>query len=503
MHTVLYILLAFFFLLLNGFFVLAEFAIIKVRPTRIEELADAGDARAKQVQWIQHHLDEYLSVCQVGITFASIALGFLAERALVVLIEPLMAQVGIHSEEAAHLVSFGLAYVLITYLHVLVGELIPKSVAIRASEAAALYTARPLAFFRILFFAPLWALNNSARFLLKFLRLPAPGHGDEHSEDEVRIILGQSQDAGEISFRRLLLIENVLDLGHLKVRDAMRTRAEVKVLHADATPQEVNQLFAATRFSRYPLLLPGADRPAGFVHVKDLFLAMRDGRPADNLAVFSRPVLPVKEDQPLEAVLATMQDKPCHIAIVTDAADRWTGMLTMEDAQEEVMGAIQDEFPADRPTLLSQVLAPARIVLDAHGATLTEVLRTVFAKVKDQLPVTPERALAGVLEREKVMNTYLGHGVALPHARLEGLGKPVLVLVRLKQGIPTRKAAEQAKLLFVLLTPAGMPRVHQRLQARIAQLLLSEYILDRLLEAETPDALYEILRVGEQAALDV
>ncbi len=503
MQTALYILLAFFFLLLNGFFVLAEFAIIKVRPTRIEALVDAGHARAKRVHAIQRHLDEYLSVCQVGITFASIGLGFLAERALVVLIEPLMVHVGIHSEEAAHLTSFGVAYAVITYLHVLVGELIPKSVAIRAAETAALYTAAPLAFFRILFFAPLWALNTSARFLLKFLRLPAPGHGDEHSEDEVRIILGQTQEEGKISFRRLLLIENVLDLGRLKVKDAMRARAEVKVLQADAAPEEVNRLFATTRFSRFPLLLPGADKPVDFVHVKDLFLAMRDGRPTDDLASFSRPALLVKEDQLLENVLATMQDKPCHIAIVTDAADRWTGVLTMEDAQEEVLGAIQDEFPADRPTLLSQVLTPERIVLDAPGATLTEVLRTVFAKVKDQLPVSPGRALAGVLEREKMMNTYLGYGVALPHARLEGLGKPVLVLVRLKQGIPTRKATEQAKLLFVLLTPAGMPRVHQRLQARIAQLLLSEYILDRLLEAKTPEDLYEILRVGEQAALDV
>ena len=503
MLTSLYILLAFVFLLLNAFFVLAEFAMIKVRPTQIEALADAGDIRARLVQKIQGRLDEYLSVCQVGITFASIGLGFLAEPAVVELIEPFMHRFGITSEVVAHSTAFVLAYGLVTYLHVLVGELIPKSVAIRASEKAALLTAAPLVFFHFLFFPPLWVLNNSARFLLKFLRLPAHGHGEEHTEDEVRIILGQSQDAGEISFRRLLLIENVLDLSELKVRDAMRPRAEVKCLSADASAQEADQLFAACRFSRYPLLLPGADKPTGYVHVKDLFLAMRDGRPADNLAAFARPCLMVREDQSIESVLATMQDKPCHIAIVADSADRWTGMLTMEDAQEEVMGAIQEEFPSDPPTLLSQVLSPARIVLDAGGLTLTEVLRDVFAKVQSQLPVTPERALTGVLEREKVMNTYLGYGVALPHARLEGLGEPVLILVRLKHGIPTRKVSEQAKLLFVLLTPAGMPRVHQRLQARIAQLLLSEYILDRVLEAETADELYEVLRVGEQAALDV
>lgn len=512
MQTSLYILLAFLFLLLNGFFVLAEFAMVKVRPTRIEALADAGDVRAKLVQRIQARLDEYLSVCQVGITFASIGLGFLAEPAVVVLLEPLAVKAGIPAlasdlgldpDKVIHWTAFGLAYALVTYLHVLVGELLPKSVAIRAAEKSALFTAAPLAFFRLLFFPPLWILNKSAACLLALCRLPAHGHGDEHSEDEVRIILGRTQEEGEISFRRLLLIENVLDLGHLKVKDAMRARAEIKVLHADAPMAESDALIAATRFSRYPLMFPGMARPTGLVHVKDLFLAMRDGRPVTSLEHFARPCLLVREDQPLEAVLATMQDKPCHMAIVVDADEHWLGMLTMEDAQEEVLGAIQEEFPAEPPTLLMHVLAPERIVLDQPGRTLTEVLKSVFAKVAAQLPVTPERALDGVLEREKVMNTYLGYGVALPHARLEGLGAPTLVLVRLKDGIPTRKATEQAKLLFVLLTPAGMPRIHQRLQARIAQLLLSEYILDRLMEAETPEALYEVLRTGEQAALDV
>lgn len=509
MQTFLYILFAVFLLLLNGFFVLAEFALVRVRPTQIEALVDGGDARAKRVQWIQTHLDEYLSVFQVGITFASIGLGFLAEPTVVKVVEPLFAKAGFHGAlgfsgaQVSAVASFMVAYGVVTYLHVLFGELLPKAIAYRATERAALWVAVPVAFFRILFFPFLWVLNRSAKFVLRFLGLPAHGDGEEHSEDEVRIILGRTQEEGEISFRRLLLIENVLDLGHLKARDAMRPRAEVKVLHADAPPDEINRTFAATRFSRYPLLLPGSEKPTGFVHVKDLFLAMRDGRPTDSLAQFTRPCLMVKEDAPLESVLATMQDRPCHIAIVSDAADRWTGMLTMEDAQEEVQGAIQEEFPAEPPTLLMHVLAPERIVLDQPGHTLVEVLKSVFARLRAQLPVTPERALEGVLEREKVMNTYLGYGVALPHARLEGLGNPVLLLVRLRDGIPTRKATEQAKLLFVLLTPAGMPRVHQRLQARIAQLLLSEYILDRIMEAQTPAELYEVLRTGEQAALDV
>lgn len=505
MLTAVYILVSLALLVLNGFFVLAEFAIIKVRPTRIEQLVGEGRRGAARVQAIQTHLDEYLSVCQVGITFASIGLGFMAEPAVVELIEPPLAGLGLGNPKLVHTTAFILAYGLVTYLHVLVGELLPKSMAIRAAERMALFCATPLRVFRILFYPPLWVLDRSSRLLFRVLRLPDHSHADAHSVDEVRLILGDLEEHGGVSFRRLLLLENVLDFGTLKVRDVARPKAEVKCLRTDMPWAEVAALLQSQRFSRWPLLVPGEDKPVGYVHVKDLFYAQLRGEldPANpDLRRFAKPCLLLKEDQPMEGTLSLMQDKPWPLSLVVNAAGEWTGILSMEDAQEEVLGAISEEFPFETHQTLAQASTPARMLLGVPGVSLREVLAHALAKA-GTLPVPADKALDAVLEREKLMNTYLGQGVALPHARLDNLTEGILLIVRPAHPLPTRHPTERAKLLFVLLTPATTPRVHQRLQARVAALLLySEYAVQRLLEAETPDEAHEVLRTAEQAVID-
>ncbi len=234
--VVVYLLIAFGLLALNAFFVLAEFASVKIRPSQVEELIDQGHATARSAKHVLDHLDEYLSVCQVGITFASVGLGFVAEPAVVRLVEPVLVLshlVPTHGTSrwlTVHGIAFTISYLLVSFLHILIGELVPKSIAIRMAERMALATAGPLRLFRFLFFVPLWILNQSANTILALMGFGPSLRQEDHSENELRILLEQSQSRGLISFRRLLYMENVFDLGEIRVRDAMRPSSQVRCL---------------------------------------------------------------------------------------------------------------------------------------------------------------------------------------------------------------------------------------------------------------------------------
>ncbi len=500
--TAVYLIVALLLLLLNGLFVLAEFAIIKIRTTRVEELVDQGNAAAKLVQKIQHHLDEYLSVCQVGITFASIGLGFAGEPAIARLIEPALIWAGMGSPAVVHSVAVSIAYITVSFLHILIGELVPKSVAIRRSEASALWTARPLEFFRILFYVPLLALNHSANLLLRLMKIPVRGHDSDLSEDELRILLERSQVTGLISFRRLLLFENVFDLADVCARDAMRWRDGVKVLRTDAPWEENVKVVRETRFSRYPLMEPGAEKPLGVVHVKDLLYRAAAGEPPPDLRKLARPFRSAVETTPLETMLADMQKHRCHVSLVFDKAGKWTGFLTLEDIIEEIIGTVEDEFEVEPPLFISDALNPSRIVLGLRATSLEEGIRTALASVPSSAcPLPLEKVTTTVVDRERQVSTYLGRGLAIPHGRMEGIDRPVLFFARSEDGIPVKGGREKAHLLFILLTPAGSSRLQPRMLARIVGLMESEYVWERLHEAKHPEAILEAIAAGDPAAL--
>ncbi len=495
-----YLLCALALLLLNAFFVLAEFAAVKIRPSRIDELIAQGRSRAKVVKHIHQHLDEYLSVCQVGITFASIALGFVGEPLAHSLISPWLSGLGL-SEGMTHGLVIGSGVILVSVVHVLIGEQVPKMIAINTASASALWTAHPLRWCRFVFFLPLWVLNGATHLILRLIGLNAAAGHDVHSEDELRIIISQSHRGGLMSFRRLLFMENVFDFGELKVRDAMRTRQSVKSLRVEAPWSENQAVMRESRYSRYPLL-DAAGRPLGVVHVKDLFLHhLSDSHP--DLAKIARPFVDTNEDAPLEGLLAEMQRRRIHAALPINQAGQWTGFITMEDIIEEIIGTVEDEFASDPPVYLGDVLSVGRIVLDLAADSIPEAIMRAFARVPpDELPMPAESLVGAVLEREKLVSTYLGYGIAMPHARLPKLVKPLLMFVRAPEGIPMPDREEKVHLLFILLTPAGLPRIHQRLQARIAGILDSDFVDSRLREAATAGEVLEAIKTGEATALD-
>ena len=263
--TLIYMLILVLLLLLNAFFVLAEFAAVRVRGTQVSELEDQGRRGAPALRIVHENLDEYLAVCQLGITFASIGLGFVGEPAIAQLLMPLLGHI-----EAAHAVAITISYILISFLHILLGELLPKSIAIRFAERSALFTARPMVWFRYILYLPLVVLNGSANLILRMLGLYALPKEAAPSEAEVRIILEKSQQEGMMPFRRLLLFENLFDFGDVRVRDEMRPIDKVTVLYADRPWEENRDKIMSTIHTRFPLLEGNPPRPLGIIHIKDL-----------------------------------------------------------------------------------------------------------------------------------------------------------------------------------------------------------------------------------------
>jgi CBS domain containing-hemolysin-like protein/mannitol/fructose-specific phosphotransferase system IIA component (Ntr-type) len=483
-----------FLLALNAFFVLAEFAIVKVRPSRIVELVSEGHPQASVLQQVQGRLDEYLSVCQVGITLASVALGMVGNVASEALL-------GKHPSVWRTAFAMGVSYLIVSGSHIVLGELVPKSVAIRVADRAALYCAVPLRFFRHVFLPALVVLNELTRLILRLIGMRQATDEETHSEEELRIILEHSQERGLMSFRRLLFMENVFDFGELVVRDAMRSRSVVRSLEASLPWEDNLQIVRSSRFTRYPLITNDLERPTGFVHLKDLVIKASGDTPDWKTLV--RPILVTTESTSLESLLSEMQRKRNHAAIVLNADGRWTGFITLEDIIEELVGTIRDEFEDEEPIRLADTLTLEHIFLDVEAPSpIIAVHRALRALPKHLIPLPPGQLMTALETRERLVGTYLGQGIAMPHARLSKLTRPFLMILRSLKGVPCEGTSELAHLMFVLLTPAGQPRVHLRLQSTIAALLHeSEFVKDRLMTAESREQVLEAIRCGEQAAL--
>lgn len=484
-------------LLLNAFFVLAEFAVVKVRRTQVDALVADGVPRARLVRRIQQHLDEYLSVCQIGITFASIGLGFVGEPAFARLLKPAFEWTGFASV-AAHSIAITVSYILISFLHILIGEQIPKVVALAAAERAALRVALPLRMFHAAFYLPLKVLNGSVNLALRLLRLPRLSPEHAPSEAEVRIILDRSQRQGLMSFRRLLLMENVFDFGDLVAGDVMRPASQVAVLRLEAPWEENRKTVLTTRHSRYPVLEGTPPRPVGVVHVKDLMYQKTPWPEPVDLRPLLRKPLSVPADRSVEALLGELQRQRVHMVFVMDARGTLEGIVTFEDVLEEIVGIIEDEFEMEPPIRLADALNERRVVLDLTATTADEAIREIVARVPpEELPAPAGVVIDALLAREKAMSTELGMGLAVPHARLPSVKAPCLYVARSREGVRFEAGEEhRANVLFVILTATAVPRDQVRLLARIAALRDSDYLWDRLLAAAKPSEIVEAIREG-------
>ena len=338
-----------FLVLLNGFFVASEFAIVKVRGSQLEAAEAEGEGRAGLARHVTAHLDAYLSATQLGITLASLALGWVGEPFLAKMLQPFFFLAGVSSETLVRTSTFVLAFSLITFLHIVLGELAPKSLAIRKSVLTTLWVARPLALFYVIFKPAIWFLNGAANLILKHLfRLePVSEHELAHSEEELRLILAESARAEEVSSLGKEILINALDMRNRVVRDITTPRGEVVFLNTEDTFEENVQRALESRHTRFPLCEGHLDNTIGLVHIKDLLRLLRGAQP--DLHTIRRELFPVPEMMPLEKLLGVFLSKHGHLALVVDEFGGTTGIVTLDNVLEELVGDIQDEFDADKP----------------------------------------------------------------------------------------------------------------------------------------------------------
>lgn len=331
------------------FFVASEFAIVKVRSTRIDQLVAEGNRKAMAAKRVVSHLDEYLSATQLGITITSLGIGWLGEPTVVKILEPLFLKLSI-GESAASVVSFIIAFSFITFLHVVVGELAPKSFAIQMAESITMNFARPLIMFYRVMFPFIWALNHSARFITGLFGLKPASEGDiAHSEEELRIILTDSYKKGEINQSEFRYVNNIFEFDDRLAKEIMVPRTEIEVLPKDASLADVMEIFYNEQYTRYPVADGDKDSIIGLVNIKELLTAtLKSGMDMQmKLGNFVKPIIRVIETIPIHDLLVKMQKERTHMAVLLDEYGGTAGLVTVEDILEEIVGEIRDEFDSD------------------------------------------------------------------------------------------------------------------------------------------------------------
>lgn len=327
-----------------------EFAIVKVRMSKIDQLISEGKKGAISAKTVVTHLDEYLSACQLGITVTALGLGWLGEPTVEKLMHPLFAYFNLN-ESLTHLLSFGIAFALVTFLHVVVGELAPKTVAIQKAETITLMFAAPIILFYRIMYPFIWFLNGSARVLVGIFGLkPASEHDLAHSEEELRILLSESYKSGEINKNELKYVNNIFEFDERIAKEIMVPRTEIVTISIDQTYDDIIEVIKNERYTRYPVVDGDKDHIVGFLNIKELltsaFTECDEPKPFD-IHSFINPIIQVIETIPIHDLLLKMQKERTHIAILIDEYGGTSGLVTVEDILEEIVGEIRDEFDED------------------------------------------------------------------------------------------------------------------------------------------------------------
>jgi len=360
---------------LNGFFVAAEFALIRVRQTRIAELVSEGNVPARAVQDLLKRLDTYLSGTQLGVTLASLALGAIGEPAVARILGSLFHAVGIDpSSSTAHLIALGLGFVVITFFHITFGELLPKWWVIAHTEKTALAVSRPMKLFLFLGFPLIIILESAAKAIAKPLGIePGDAHEQAHSEEEILAIMAHSHKQGELRPSEIEIAENVFDFAHTQAKEIMVPRVDMVYLSTTWTVARNVEVAVENGFTRYPLCEGDRDHVVGMIHIKDL-LAIA-GNPAADIQTIKREIIGIPETKPIDELLKELQKSHTHQAVVLDEYGGTAGLVTLEDIIEELIGEIQDEH--DQPPPLLSLDDAGRSYSVAGTVALEEVSETL------------------------------------------------------------------------------------------------------------------------------
>lgn len=479
---------------INGFFVLAEFAIVKVRATRIEELVRSGHPRAQLAKHVITHLDGYLSATQLGVTMASLALGWVGEPAFARILNVVVGDLG-WSNTTRQTVSAVFAFGIITFLHILVGELAPKCMAIREPERYTLALAVPLKWIYRVFYLPMWFLNGAATVLLRWIGMNTTNVEKAHSEQELRVLLSTAQTTGGFTLNRLLILENIFDLGTQTVREAMIPWANVHYVPKSASLPQILRTITETRFSRYPVV-DASGVPNRYLLMKDLII--QEG--CDPVWTRNLRHLPqVTPDECLEVTMQRLQGDGANMAVVVEN-NKPLGIITLEDILEEVVGRIEDEFPRLPPLYLNDALVNDGVILELQAETAEGAIRELAHRIPSTRLPEGVDVVSLSLARERQMPTDVGRGVAIPHARCPGLEGSILVLGRSSGGIVFNpQSGDLVRLIFLLITPAERPQTQVFFLTQLASIAQSELVRERLIRAQTVDEVVQVIAAADPA----
>src|SRR5437867_2866609 len=340
--------------LLNGFFVAAEFALVRIRETQLDALVFRALRRAKVARHIIANLSSFLSATQLGITMASLGLGWAGEPIFTALFSPLLLSLHVESEAARPSISFAIGFSALTFLHITAGELAPKWTAIQKPVPIALWVALPLQWFYWASYPFGWLLNHTAQWLLRQAGIEPVSDAERvHSEEELRLLVGAAQKHTGATVLGRDIVLNALDLRRRIAREVMRPRQEIVALDTEASIAQCLEVAEKTRYSRFPLCEGGdLDKTRGVIHIKDLYAMRLKARGGTELLPAARKLIYVPETARLERLLQLFLERKLHLAIVVDEFGGTTGMVTLENILEELVGQIQDEFDQEKPLLL-------------------------------------------------------------------------------------------------------------------------------------------------------
>lgn len=361
----------------TGFFVAAEFAIVKIRSSRIDQLVAEGKRGALAAKKVTTNLDEYLSACQLGITVTAMGLGWLGEPTIEKLLHPLFEKWNLNPSISSVL-TFGLAFMLMTYLHVVVGELAPKTMAIQKAERVTLLFAAPLMMFYKVMYPFIWVLNGSARVITGLFGLkPASEHEVAHTEEELRLILSDSYESGEINQAEYKYVNNIFEFDNRIAKEIMVPRTEIVGFYLEDSVEEHMKVIQNERYTRYPIFGEDKDDIIGMVNVKDFFIRYmtEDQKDLSSIRSYMRPIIEVMETTPIHDLLLQMQKKRIPMAVLYDEYGGTAGIVTLEDILEEIVGEIRDEYDEDEAPPIQHV-NEQHIIVD--GKVLISEVKDLF-----------------------------------------------------------------------------------------------------------------------------
>lgn len=378
------IILTLFLVFLNGFFVAAEFAIVKVRLSQIELRIKTGSSLAKITKHLVTHLDSYLSATQLGITLASLGLGWIGESVVAKIIISFMSILDISLNEAlAHQIALPTAFITITILHIVFGELAPKSIAIQNSEKVALSVSLPLRAFYLVFKPFIWILNSFANWVIRLMGFrPASEEEELHSAEELRYLLEESTKSGKIGIEESELIENVFEFSDKPIKQIMVPRGKITAIEISMTLEAIQEKFNNEGYSRMPVYEGTIDNIKGILYAKDLIRLMCN----PNRIVIKdiiRPAFFITENEKIDILLRNMQKNKIHLAIVLDEFGGTAGLVTMEDIIEELVGEIQDEYDEETPSIIKISENEFKIKASASINDVNEILPVALPESKE------------------------------------------------------------------------------------------------------------------------